>query len=193
MTNAELTLKTKQALALALRQAMEKKPLSKITISELAAACHINRKTFYYHFQDVYDLLKWTLEQEAADVAQRFDLADNAEEAIRFIMHYAEEEKHIINCALDAMGGEELARFFYVDLFSVIRQAVDRKAEELNLVVEESFLNFLTSFYTEAFAGLLLRWYKNRRSLDREAVLQNILLIFQVSIPAILQANACTA
>ncbi|WP_295208123.1 TetR family transcriptional regulator [Ruminococcus sp.] len=39
------------------------KPLSKITVSEIVADCNINRKTFYYHFEDVQSLLKWTLEQ----------------------------------------------------------------------------------------------------------------------------------
>ena len=33
---------------------MEKKPLSKITVSEIIADCGVNRKTFYYHFEDIY-------------------------------------------------------------------------------------------------------------------------------------------
>lgn len=70
MTNEELSLKTQQCLAAALKNAMENKKLSKITISELCAACNVNRKTFYYHFQDIYALLKWMLEQEAIDVVK---------------------------------------------------------------------------------------------------------------------------
>lgn len=45
MTNEELSLKTKQSLAQALKNTMEHKKLSKITISELCAVCRINRKT----------------------------------------------------------------------------------------------------------------------------------------------------
>lgn len=30
---------------------MEKKPLSKITVSEIIADCGVNRKTFYYHLR----------------------------------------------------------------------------------------------------------------------------------------------
>ena len=37
---------------------MEKKPLSNITVSEIIADCGVNRKTFYYHFEDIYALLK---------------------------------------------------------------------------------------------------------------------------------------
>ena len=47
MTNEELSFRTKQALAAALKTALERKKLSKITVSELAEACQVNRKTFY--------------------------------------------------------------------------------------------------------------------------------------------------
>ena len=97
MTNEELSMKTKKSLAAALKKAMENKSLSKITVSELIAECNVNRKTFYYHFADIYDLLKWVLEEEAIDVVKKFDMVVNTEEAFRFIMNYVEENKHIIN------------------------------------------------------------------------------------------------
>ena len=70
MTNEELSLKTKQSLAAALKNTMKSKKLSKITVTELCTVCNVNRKTFYYHFQDVYALLKWMLEQEAIEVSR---------------------------------------------------------------------------------------------------------------------------
>ena len=50
--------KRKKTLAVSLKRFMEKKPLSKITVSEIIADCGVNRKTFYYHFEDIYALLK---------------------------------------------------------------------------------------------------------------------------------------
>ena len=57
MKHEEISLNTKKALAEALKLAMKKKPFQKITVSELIEACHVNRKTFYYHFEDIYALL----------------------------------------------------------------------------------------------------------------------------------------
>ena len=48
----------KKTLAVSLKRFMEKKPLSKITVSEIIADCGVNRKTVYYHFEDIYALLK---------------------------------------------------------------------------------------------------------------------------------------
>lgn len=187
MTNEELSLKTKQSLAQVLKNAMEHKKLSKITISELCAVCRINRKTFYYHFEDIYSLLKWTLEQEAVEVVKNFDLVVNTEEALRFVMAYADENKHIINCAFDSMGYEEIKRFFYNDLFSVIYGAIEQVEDELQITVDSQFKNFLAAFYTEASAGLLIEWVKNRMTQDKETILQSLLSIYKISIPAILR------
>ena len=52
------------------------------------------------------------LEQEAIDVVKNFDLVVDTEEALRFVMEYADENKHIINGAVDSMGYEEIKRFF---------------------------------------------------------------------------------
>lgn len=189
MTNEELSLQTKQSLAKALKNAMENKKLSKITVSELVAACNINRKTFYYHFQDIYALLKWMLEEEAVEVVKNFDLIVNTEEAIRFVMDYVDQNKHIINGVLDSMGHEEIKRFFYNDLFSVIYGAIEQGEDELQVTLDSQFKDFLAAFYTEASAGLLIEWTKNRMTQDRETVLKNLSSIYKISIPAILKVK----
>lgn len=187
MTNEEMSLRTKQSLAKALKTAMRTTKLSKITVSELIAACNINRKTFYYHFQDIYALLKWMLEQEAIEVVKNFDLIVNTEEAIRFVMEYAEKNNYIINGAFDAMGYEEIKRFFHNDLFSVIYGAIERGEKELDVRLDPQFKGFLAAFYTEASAGLLIDWTKNRIAQDKETVLENLLSIFKITIPVMLK------
>ena len=46
---------TKRALEQSLKNLLLQKPLHKITISDIADDCGINRMTFYYHFKDIYD------------------------------------------------------------------------------------------------------------------------------------------
>ena len=90
------TLNTKKAFSSALKELMEKKPFSKISISEIVKECGVNRNTFYYHFKDIQDLLKWTLEQEAVEVVKSFDLILDSNEAILFVLDYVEKNKHIL-------------------------------------------------------------------------------------------------
>lgn len=113
------TYNTKKAMADSLKKFMRVKPLSKITVSEIIADCGMNRKTFYYHFKDIYALLKWILEQEAIEVVKRFDLLSVPEEVIAFIIDYVNANKHILSCAYDSIGREEMKQFFYADLQGV--------------------------------------------------------------------------
>ena len=59
---------TKRALAAALKELMETKPFSKISVSDICQACDMSRKSFYYHFQDKFDLVNWIYYTECVAV-----------------------------------------------------------------------------------------------------------------------------
>ncbi|MCF0145568.1 MAG: TetR family transcriptional regulator, partial [Eubacterium sp.] len=50
---------TKQALANSLKKNMRTKPFDKISVIDICEGCGMNRKSFYYHFKDKYDLVNW--------------------------------------------------------------------------------------------------------------------------------------
>ena len=180
------SMNTKKTLAASLKKFMERKPLSKISVSEIIADCGVNRKTFYYHFEDIYALLKWTLEQEAIEVVKRFDLLLNLEEAIVFAMDYVDANQHILNCAYDSMGRDEMKRFFYSDFIDVVRSIVDRIAANMGVSIDENFKQLLCAFYTEALAGMLIDYFQHKGKYNRDELIRSVLLILQTSIPSIL-------
>ena len=143
---------TKRALAASLKKLMNKKLLSKITINEIVQDCGLNRNSFYYHFEDIYALFKWMLEQEAVEVVKQFDLVLDYREAIQFVMDYVAENRHIVNGAYDAMGREGLKRFFYADFIDIVRSYID------GVDVDGDYRNFLAEFFTEAISGTILSW-----------------------------------
>ena len=177
------SLNTKKLFAEALKQIVVQKSFSKVTVSELIRVCNVNRKTFYYHFTDVYDLLKWTLEQEAIDVVKNFDLIIDYEEAILFAMDYIEKNDVFLNNIYYSVSRDELKRFFYAD-FIEITTSVIKKIEELTeITVPKEFETFLSSFYTEAIAGTLLEWIVNKEKHDKQQVINYIFLIFRTALP----------
>ena len=186
MKHAIATLRTKKLLAASLKRAMAQKPLSKVTVSEIIADCDVNRKTFYYHFEDIYALLKWMLEQEAIEVVKQFDLLSDYKEAILFVMDYVEDNAHILNCAYDSMGRDEMKRFFYADFIGIIQTMVDGMEKELGVSAPADCKDFLCNFYTEALAGALIEWVKDRGKYSREQVLTYLTMIARTSLPAIL-------
>ena len=97
---------------------------------------------------------------------------------------------HIINCAYDSMGHEEMKRFLYTDIYGVLKSAIETAVQRQNIEVQEEFIDFLTKFFAEASVGMLIEWMKNRLTQDKETVLQDVLLIFRASLPEILRAKA---
>ncbi len=180
------TLNTKRTLAASLRKFMEKKPLNKITVSEIIADCGVNRKTFYYHFDGIYALLKWMLDEEAIEVVKQFDLPVNYREAVLFVLNYVHENKQFLCCAYDGMGRDELKRFFYNDFIGITQAVIRNTEHQLGVHTTEEFKDFLSCFYTEAIAGLLISEFFGKQDCDTELAVKYISLILNSSLPSVL-------
>ena len=180
------SMNTKKMFAASLKGFMEKKPLSKITISEIVTDCGVNRKTFYYHFEDIYALLKWMLEQEAIEVIKQFDLSVDCRDTVLFVMNYVRQNKHLLCCAYDSMGRDELRHFFCLDFMGIIRNMIDSTERQLNLHVDEDFKTFLSHLYAEAVSGLLVSEFTNNEDHDPETAVEFFSLVIQSAIPSAL-------
>ena len=55
---------TRSALAQALKELILEEPFAKITVADICSRCNMNRKSFYYHFKDKYDLVNWIFDVE---------------------------------------------------------------------------------------------------------------------------------
>ena len=173
-------------MADSLKRAMQSKPFSKITVSEIIQDCGINRKTFYYHFQDIYALLKWVFDEEAIQVVRHFDLLENYEEAIRFGMDYVRENDYIISCTHDSIGREEMKRFFYMDFIEIVTSVIEEGEEKVGVVLDPEFKRYTAKFYTEALASMLIDWAKNGTDQDYERTVLYLTSIVSSAVESML-------
>ena len=186
MKHEEITMQTKKAFAASLKKLMEKKPLSKITVSEIAQDCDVNRKTFYYHFEDIYDLLQWMLEQEAVEVVKQFDLMVDYEEAITFVLDYVGENRHILNCAYDSMGRDKLKDFFFRDFIDIMRSLLGSVEQQYGCKTDSAYKDFLCAFYTEGLVGMMIEWLQKKPETDRNKLMTYLVQTFRNSLPHLL-------
>lgn len=173
------TYHTKKTMVESLKNAMKNKPFSKITVSEIVKDCGLNRKTFYYHFQDIYDLLKWTLEEEAIEIVKEFNLVVDYEKAIYFVMDYVEENDYLISCAYDSIGLVQMKRFFYNDLKEIISYTIDKAETTLDTKIKPDFKEFVSKFYTEALAGMLIEWVLDKDNRDKDKTVQYMTILIR--------------
>ncbi|WP_130862383.1 TetR/AcrR family transcriptional regulator [Bacilliculturomica massiliensis] len=149
---------TKTRMCDALKKKMAQKPLNKITVKEIAADCGLNRQTFYYHFQDIYDMVEWMFEQEAIEMLRETVSIHTWQEACLRLFRYIEKNQDVCLCALNSMAGSHLQNFLYHSLEGLVRDVVNQAAE--NLDTAEKYRSFLTHYYTITFTGILVGWLR---------------------------------
>jgi len=182
MTYETTSNNTKKMIETVFKETVCEKPLSKVTVSEIIMKCGINRKTFYYHFDDIYALLKWTLEQEAINVVKGFDLLTELDEAIYFIMDYVEKNEDFLRNVYFSVGREELKRFFYNDFVNIVTNIFEMKIKINNVDMDDDFKAFLIDFYSEAIAGVLLDWIVSYPTSDKDKTVKYISTIINNAI-----------
>lgn len=189
MTNEEISLRTKKEIAAALKKIMSQKTFSKITVSELIKECNINRKTFYYHFSDIYDLLRWTFEMDAVEVVKQYDLITDFDEVAAFVVKYVRENAYIINCAYDSIGRDGLKNFFYNDFIVIITRTVSDMEKNLGVSLAPDYKRFLCDLYTEGVAGMIINFVQNPQKYNVAKITEYFKIILNNSIPAALKAT----
>ena len=190
MKHDEQSQQTKGALSTALKRLMEDKPLNRITIQELVEECGVNRKTFYYHFEDIYALLKWTLEQEAVSLFDRYDLKNEHSKAIEFTLDYIESNLSMLQNVVRSIGDTEIRGIFLKDIYVPMRRLVGSIADKHRIHVPESYMEFLSRFLTEAITGILMDFIEHDSFADRKRLSDYIASTLVASIPNALRASA---
>ena len=181
------SMNTKTALSNTLKKLMETKPFSKITVSEIIADCGLNRKTFYYHFEDTRDLLRWTLRHEAINVVESFDFATDNKEAILFVVDYLEQNQHMLNCVYDAVGSGELRMFLYEDFKKIARKIITTAENQLGKRISEEYKDLLASFYTDGIVGIIIEWLNGKFKLEKSSAVRYVTDIFKGSLTGLIE------
>ena len=146
---------TKVAMSNALKEQLKKKKLSKITINDIASACNISRMTFYYHFQDIYDLTEWTLEEAAGRAIGENRTYESWQQGFEGLLRELQANQTLILNIYRSMDREMIERYLL------------KKAESVN----EENKRRVAIFYSYAFLGVLMEWIgKGMAAPPREVV-----------------------
>ena len=90
---------TDEIIAESFKKQARKHPIDKITIGQIAEGAGVIRSTFYNHFEDKYDLLKWCIFRDV--ITPAYPLIDMGmyEEAFLFIFTCLEKDKTFYKAA----------------------------------------------------------------------------------------------
>lgn len=181
MTNEEQSFRTKKMLSEALKTLIKKKNFDKISVSELIRICNINRNTFYYHFDNIYDLLEWTLEQDFFNIINDMDNL-NLEDLISFMLDYFEKNIQVLEWAYDFMNYSARSKYFGSKMKGVMQEKMKALQQEMNLEVADSDVDFFCSFFSDSLVSSFYHFVKGEVSYSREEYIGMIIFTLRISL-----------
>lgn len=151
-----MAVSTKEAFAAALKKMMAVKPMEKITVKDLVEICGVNRQTFYYHFDDIFDLLEWVFEEDAKRALPKEVVYEHWREDVIVFFEYLYENRSFVINIFNSHSRLYMLRFLKERLQSCIRAFADIVAKDMN--IDRQDFDFVIEFYVNGVIGLISQW-----------------------------------
>lgn len=182
---------TKILMAQALKNLIKDRPFAKITVQDIVAECNINRNTFYYHFENNYDLLYFAYEQEVQNIANSFRSANaTIPQAMDFILEYIDKNISLCMCAYESLGEQQLKNIFEKDLHDFVRATIEFFSSQNSVNFSEDFKSFASFSYTNLLSTQIIWYIKHNSNLDKTIFRDNLQTFFITSLKAVLEEAA---
>ena len=147
---------TRKAIADSLKSLLSQRPLSRITVMDIASHCGISRMTFYYHFRDIYDLVGWIISSDITAILSGRKTHDTWQEGFLSVFQAVEKNHVFVFNVYNSMSREQMERSLTGPvtelLLSVLKETEGRKK------LSDDEMMFIASFYSYAFIGVMLDW-----------------------------------
>lgn len=142
---------TKKALATSLKSLMDEKAFEKISIADICERCEMNRKSFYYHFKDKYDLVNWIFDTEFIAVARKKNYG-RTDEVLKDICAYFYENRSFYRKALCIEGQNSFSDHFRELLYLIFSSQLD------DIIGISLIKEFQINFFVDAIIMTFQRW-----------------------------------
>jgi len=154
----KMAIDMKKTIAEAASNLLFEKKVKKLTVKDIVEECHITRQAFYYHFEDIPDLIQWVLYQEMEIVLEECIAKKDLEKGLRHFFEIAIQLQPYAIRGMQSNYGDEIGRMLeqvFYDLFE--------KVTEMQHWYEgysDKDREFILHYHCQAVMGLLREWTK---------------------------------
>lgn len=157
---------TKKAIKDTFISLLKIKPFNQITVKDIVDECGVNRNTFYYHYEDINDLLENVINEETNILLNKYPTIDSIDTAIEVAIKYVLENKKTILNIYNHLDRNIYERFIMNTCEYTVSSLINSITKELN--IDEKNKKFLINFVKCQFFGFCIDWLS--RNLDEEYI-----------------------
>lgn len=181
---------TKRALAASLRTLLTGTPLDKLTVRAIAEKAGVSRKTFYYHFKDIYDLLEWSLVDEGKRVLEGHTTAETWQQGLYSVFAYFQENRAaVLNLYRPLQKGDALLERHITQVLLPLLERIFNEQPGCHKVSTEN-RQWILDFYSVGLVRLFLRWIGDGMHPDAKKMAEKLGLLFSGSMESLIQRCA---
>jgi len=147
---------TKKAIAAGMKELTRKKSFDKITVSDITEACGLNRQTFYYHFQDKFELVDWIYYSELISIIINDLSYDNWDDRVLQMLNRMKSEDYFYINTLKASVENEFREYLFKVTGEMFFDIIGRIAANANMAEDE--IRFIAEFYAFGIVGIIISW-----------------------------------
>ena len=182
---------TKLLMSEALKRLIKNRPFSKITVQDIVAECNINRNTFYYHFENTYDLLSFAYEQEVQNIVESFHKANaTIPQAMDFVLDYIDKNIPLCTCAYESLGEQQLKIIFEKDLRGFVGATIDYFSSQTAVKHSEDFKSFVSFGFTNLLSAQIIWYIRHNGDLDKEIFRDCLQTFYTASLKSVMEEAA---
>lgn len=153
-----MAIATKKLLADGLKELLGKKTLDKITVKELVTACGVNRQTFYYNFQDIYELLEWIFVEEGKRIRKETAEKKNWQDRLHAVIDELnkEDNRRLILNVFYSVNPMQIDRFMQNYFRPAVEEILTEYIQDVD--ISEENREFMIRMCDLFWVDLVMRW-----------------------------------
>lgn len=135
---------------------LNEKTLDNITVTELAQKCQIERKTFYYHYENLEQLIREIFESELNIVIEEFNENLSWEDSFILAAKFILDNKKAIRHIYYSDYKVNVEKYVFSMAGEVITKYVNHISKETR--AKDIDINLISYFYQCALSSALIQW-----------------------------------
>ena len=170
----------KEIIADSFMELAKKKDIDKITVKNLVDDCGISRQSFYYHFQDILDVIEWQSKRMEKEISEQCKNAGSLEEAVRIMVLAFADNFDLIERFQDSQKRKFIEQMVMDSLQDRMRKNIREVVTEHQIRISSSHAEAMFQFCTFGITGLILANCKNKTFQVDELVCQIVMILKRV-------------
>lgn len=163
---------TKQAIRTSFLKLLNEKPLKQISVKDIVDDCGINRNTFYYHFQDIPQLLDSIVKTDTDRIIREHPSLDSLEDCLEAAISFSLENRRAVLHIYRSVNRDIFEQYQWHVCKYTVTTYLDGLLQ--GRTISESDRNYLIHYAECVMFGVVMGWLDSGLPDDIHAFIHRI-------------------